>query len=245
MPYFDSFYCSKKNRHKLVNNVHWVPLTMSSVTTSTLLQQADFFASKSLTAMLKILGYNEYPLITSSFFCIFLLEYGIHNMRWLRLNQRNSLTLMKFFIWEVSKVYIFWFWYNDEWVSCSIFGWCSSPKCPWLTNDIYVKYYCVQLVILAVMTINLYFSVSLEWIVKDFVHLTCGRDPKYHGNVSCHDFHLLFVYSLWNMCVIYDCFLHVFLRNTWGSCACSSCPTKKAVMTHLLTYFEIHVHCTN
>ena len=35
------------------SSVHWVPLTKSSVTTSTRLQRADFFASKSLTAILK------------------------------------------------------------------------------------------------------------------------------------------------------------------------------------------------
>ena len=45
--------------------VHWVPLTMSSVTMNTRLQQADFFASHSLTAMLKARllqapSYNEH-----------------------------------------------------------------------------------------------------------------------------------------------------------------------------------------
>ena len=34
-------------------NIHWVPLTTNSVTTSTRLQQVDFVASKSLTVMLK------------------------------------------------------------------------------------------------------------------------------------------------------------------------------------------------
>ena len=46
---------------------------MSSVTTSTRLQRANFFASNSLTAMLKSYSYNKHPLITNSFFCIFLL----------------------------------------------------------------------------------------------------------------------------------------------------------------------------
>ena len=49
--------------------VHSIPLTTSSVTTSTRLQRADFVASKSFTKF----GYNEHPVITSNFFCIFLL----------------------------------------------------------------------------------------------------------------------------------------------------------------------------
>ena len=45
----------KGNRSVFIasSQVHWVPLTTSSVTTSTCLQRVDFFDSKSLTAMLK------------------------------------------------------------------------------------------------------------------------------------------------------------------------------------------------
>ena len=45
--------------------IHWDPLTRSSVTTSSLLQRSDFFASKSLTV--KKFGHTEHPLTTISF----------------------------------------------------------------------------------------------------------------------------------------------------------------------------------
>ena len=47
--------------------LHRVPLTMSSVTTS------RFLCIKIIDCNVKKLCYNEYPLITSSFFCIVLL----------------------------------------------------------------------------------------------------------------------------------------------------------------------------
>ena len=44
----------KYNTVKPMRSLHWVPLTTSSVETSTPLQRAGFFASKSFTAMLKV-----------------------------------------------------------------------------------------------------------------------------------------------------------------------------------------------
>ena len=49
-------------------DVHWVPLTTNSVTTSTRLQQADFFVSKSLTAMLNV-RLSQVPACNQQFIC--------------------------------------------------------------------------------------------------------------------------------------------------------------------------------
>ena len=51
------------------HSIHWIPLTTSSVTTSTQLQQADFVLKSehfSLTSMFKKCDYNQYHLSTFS-----------------------------------------------------------------------------------------------------------------------------------------------------------------------------------
>ena len=58
--------------HKLLLNVHFVPLTMSSVRISIRLQLADFFASESLTVMLKSLV-TWAPITTNNFIASFIL----------------------------------------------------------------------------------------------------------------------------------------------------------------------------
>ena len=187
---------------------------MSSVTTSTLLQQADFFASESLTAMLKRLGYNEYPLITSSFFCIFLLEYGIHYIRWLRLKFSHFNEVLH--LRGIKSLHLLVFdTMMNEFHAASLVDvlhpmplinkrqLCQILLC---TTD-YFSNYDHQ---------SVFFNFPFYESKKGFAYLKCDGDPKYHGNVSCHDF-ICCLFIVYEICALFTTVFYTYFLGTPGA----------------------------